>query len=225
MIKLLIVEDDTNLSFLIKRKLMKLGDYSIETAEDGRSGLLALNNFKPDIIVTDLEMSGMDGNQMIEQIRSKSNSIPIIVLTGKIEFLKQSGANMYLKKPFEVTQLDLNIRSLLLQSGVGAAVTSYKIGSLEFDIPGRCVRNSSGGETKISPTAARVLEMLCKQMGNVVDRRTILGTIWGDPDNEYVAHNLNVQINNLRAVLKEDAGVTIENLRGTGFVLRVTEHS
>lgn len=221
MIKLLIVEDDTNLSFLIKRKLQKLGDYSIECAEDGKAGLIALSNFKPDIIVTDLEMSGMDGNQMIEQIRSRSNDIPIIVLTGKIEFLKQSGANMYLKKPFEVTQLDLNIRSLMALRGYGASVTSYKIGSLVFDIPQRCVRSSSGSETKISPTAARILEMLCKNMGSVVERRTILGTIWGDPDNEYVAHNLNVQINNLRAALKEDASVTIENLRGTGFMLKV----
>ncbi len=220
MIKLLIVEDDTNLSFLIKRKLQKLGDYSIETAPDGRAGLLALNNFKPDIIVTDLEMSEMDGNKMIEQIRSKSNTIPIIVLTGKIEFLKQSGANMYLKKPFDVTQLDLNIRSLLHQSGIVNNVTSYKIGSLEFDIPHRCIRSSAGQESKISPTAARILEMLCKQKGRMVDRRTILGTIWGDPDNEYVAHNLNVQINNLRAVLKEDPSVMIENLRGTGFILK-----
>ena len=86
MIKLLIVEDDTNLSFLIKRKLLKLGDYSIECAKDGKEGLLAINNFRPNIIVTDLEMEGMDGNQMIEQIRKKSNDIPIIVLTGKVEF-------------------------------------------------------------------------------------------------------------------------------------------
>ena len=220
MIKLLIVEDDTNLSFLIKRKLLTLGDYIIECAKDGKEGLLLLNNFKPDIIVTDLEMSVMDGNTMIQKIREKSNEIPIIVLTGKMEFLKQSGANMYLKKPFEVVQLDLNIRSLLMQRGLGTSVSQYQLGSLVFDIPSRSVK-SAESETKISPTAAKILEMLCRNMGKVVDRKSILGTIWGDADNEYVAHNLNVQVNNLRSVLKSDQRVVIENLRGTGFVLKV----
>ena len=130
MIRLLIVEDDTNLSFLIKRKLEKQGDYIVETAIDGREGLKAIAAFRPDIVVSDLEMGdGMDGNTMIERIRETKNDIPIIVLTGKMEFLKQSGANMYLKKPFNVQQLDLNIKSMLQQKGIGTeSDNTYKIG-------------------------------------------------------------------------------------------------
>lgn len=220
MIKVLIVEDDPNLSFLIKRKLEKSGDYQIECSQDGEEGLRMINNFRPDVIVTDLEMPKVDGNQMIEKIRSKSNDVPIIVLTGKLEFLKQSGANVYLKKPFDMTQLDLNIRSLLLQKGVGSSVKSYKIGKFEFDVSSRQII-LDGVKNKISPTAAKILEMLCRDMGKVVERKTIQGTIWGNPDNEYVAHNLNVQVNNLRAVFKDDPSIVIENLRGTGLVLKI----
>ncbi len=220
MIKLLIVEDDTNLSFLIKRKLLKSGDYEIFCAENGKKGLLALSQFKPDIIVTDLEMEEMDGNQMIEQIRSKSNNIPIIVLTGKMEFLKQSGANVYLKKPFDVTQLDLNIRSLLMQKGVGGSVSSYTIGKYIF-IPKE--RTISIGENvqKIPPTTTKILEMLCAEKGKVVDRKVIQGTIWGIPDGDiYVAHNLNVQINKIRQLFKDDPSIEIENLKKTGLILK-----
>ncbi|MBO7562980.1 MAG: response regulator transcription factor [Bacteroidales bacterium] len=221
MIRLLIVEDDTNLSFLIKKKLEKQGDYIVETAIDGKEGLKAIASFRPDIVVSDLEMGeGMDGNTMIEKIRSASNDIPIIVLTGKMEFLKQSGANMYLKKPFNVQQLDLNIKSLLQQKGIGTqSDNSYKIGKFTFDTTSR--RLIIGDEEiRITPTGAKVLEMLCREIGKCVDRKKIQGTIWGDYDNESISHNLDVQIDKLRGALKADPDVSIEIIKKTGIILK-----
>ncbi|MBP5693620.1 MAG: response regulator transcription factor [Bacteroidales bacterium] len=221
MIRLLIVEDDTNLSFLIKKKLEKQGDYTVETAIDGKEGLKALASFRPDIIVSDLEMGdGMDGNSMIEKIRESSNDIPIIVLTGKMEFLKQSGANMYLKKPFNVQQLDLNIKSLLQQKGIGTeSDNSYKIGKFTFDTSARRLILGDA-ETRITPTGAKVLEMLCREMGKCVDRKKIQGTIWGDYDNDSISHNLDVQIDKLRGALKADPDVSIEIIKKTGIILK-----
>ena len=221
MIRLLIVEDDTNLSFLIKRKLEKQGDYTVETAVDGKEGLKAIASFRPDIIVSDLEMGdGMDGNTMIEKIRTANNDIPIIVLTGKMEFLKQSGANMYLKKPFNVQQLDLNIKSLLQQKGIGTqSENTYKIGKFTFDTSAR--RLILGDEEiRVTPTGAKVLEMLCREMGKCVDRKKIQGTIWGDYDNESISHNLDVQIDKLRGALKADPDVSIEIIKKTGIILK-----
>ncbi|MBP5391840.1 MAG: response regulator transcription factor [Bacteroidales bacterium] len=221
MIRLLIVEDDTNLSFLIKRKLEKQGDYIVETAVDGKEGLKAIASFRPDIVVSDLEMGdGMDGNTMIEKIRTANNDIPIIVLTGKMEFLKQSGANMYLKKPFNVQQLDLNIKSLLQQKGIGTqSDNTYKIGKFTFDTSAR--RLILGDEeTRVTPTGAKVLEMLCREMGKCVDRKKIQGTIWGDYDNESISHNLDVQIDKLRGALKADPSVSIEIIKKTGIILK-----
>ena len=221
MIRLLIVEDDTNLSFLIKRKLEKQGDYTVETAVDGKEGLKAIAAFRPDIIVSDLEMGdGMDGNTMIEKIRTANNDIPIIVLTGKMEFLKQSGANMYLKKPFNVQQLDLNIKSLLQQKGIGTqSENTYKIGKFTFDTSAR--RLILGDEEiRVTPTGAKVLEMLCREMGKCVDRKKIQGTIWGDYDNESISHNLDVQIDKLRGALKADPDVSIEIIKKTGIILK-----
>ena len=221
MIRLLIVEDDTNLSFLIKRKLEKQGDYIVETAVDGKEGLKAIAAFRPDIVVSDLEMGdGMDGNTMIEKIRTANNDIPIIVLTGKMEFLKQSGANMYLKKPFNVQQLDLNIKSLLQQKGIGTqSENTYKIGKFTFDTSAR--RLILGDEEiRVTPTGAKVLEMLCREMGKCVDRKKIQGTIWGDYDNDSISHNLDVQIDKLRGALKADPSVSIEIIKKTGIILK-----
>ena len=221
MIRLLIVEDDTNLSFLIKKKLEKQGDYMVETAMDGKEGLRLITSFRPAIVVSDLEMGdGMDGNTMIERIRETKNDIPIIVLTGKMEFLKQSGANMYLKKPFNVQQLDLNIKSLLQQKGIGTeSDNSYKIGKFTFDTSAR--RLILGDEEiRVTPTGAKVLEMLCREMGKCVDRKKIQGTIWGDYDNESISHNLDVQIDKLRGALKADPDVSIEIIKKTGIILK-----
>lgn len=221
MIRLLIVEDDTNLSFLIKKKLEKQGDYMVETAVDGKEGLRLITSFRPDIVVSDLEMGdGMDGNTMIERIRETKNDIPIIVLTGKMEFLKQSGANMYLKKPFNVQQLDLNIKSLLQQKGIGTeSNNSYKIGKFTFDTSAR--RLILGDEEiRVTPTGAKVLEMLCREMGKCVDRKKIQGTIWGDYDNDSISHNLDVQIDKLRGALKADPDVSIEIIKKTGIILK-----
>ena len=221
MIRLLIVEDDTNLSFLIKKKLEKQGDYIVETAIDGKEGLKAIAAFRPDIVVSDLEMGdGMDGNTMIERIRETKNDIPIIVLTGKMEFLKQSGANMYLKKPFNVQQLDLNIKSMLQQKGIGTeSDNTYKIGKFTFDTSAR--RLILGDEEiRVTPTGAKVLEMLCREMGKCVDRKKIQGTIWGDYDNESISHNLDVQIDKLRGALKADPDVSIEIIKKTGIILK-----
>ncbi len=221
MIRLLIVEDDTNLSFLIKKKLERQGDYVVETASDGQQGLRALASFRPDILVSDLEMGdGMDGNTMIEKIRATKNDIPIIVLTGKMEFLKQSGADMYLKKPFNTQQLDLNIKSMLRQRGIGTeSENTYKIGSLTFDTSSRRLL-TDGQEIRITPTGAKVLEILCRQMGECVERKKIQATIWGDYNNDSISHNLDVQIDKLRNALKADPGVSIEIIKKTGIILR-----
>ena len=221
MIRLLIVEDDTNLSLLIKKKLERQGDYIVETASDGKEGLKAVNSFRPDIIVSDLEMGdGMDGNTMIEKIRSSNNDIPIIVLTGKMEFLKQSGANMYLKKPFNTQQLDLNIKSMLRQKGIGTeSDNTYKIGRFTFDTAFRRLIMDNQ-EIRVTPTGAKVLEMLCRQMGECVDRKKIQGTIWGDYNNDSISHNLDVQIDKLRGALRADPDVSIEIIKKTGIILK-----
>ncbi len=223
MIKVLIVEDDANLSLMIKLRLGKLGGYKIETAPDGEAGLRALANFRPDIVVTDLEMNRMDGNAMVEEIRRRKNDTPVIVLTGRADLLKATGANAYLTKPFDVRQLDLNIKALLKYSEPGDFAGSYPIGAYAFEPARRTLIFNGEGEPSeqlIPPTASRILEMLCREKGQCVERKKILGTIWGDAESEYNSHNLDVQIDKLRRALKGDPSVSIEIIRKTGIVLK-----
>ncbi len=225
MIKVLIVEDDANLSLMIKLRLGKLGSYKIEAASDGEMGLKALTNFRPDIIVTDLEMNKMDGNAMVEEIRRRKNDTPVIVLTGRADLLRATGANAYLTKPFDVRQLDLNIKALLNYSESGESGGTYKIGKYIFEPARRTLvlNDIEPLEQLVPPTAARILEMLCKEKGQCVERKKILGTVWGDAENEYNSHNLDVQVDKLRRALKGDPSVSIEIIRKTGIVLKETK--
>ena len=72
----------------------------------------------------------------------------------------------------------------------------------------------------MTPTGAKVLEMLCREMGKCVDRKKIQGTIWGDYDNDSISHNLDVQIDKLRGALKADPDVSIEIIKKTGIILK-----
>ena len=75
-------------------------------------------------------------------------------------------------------------------------------------------------EIRVTPTGAKVLEMLCREKGKCVDRKKIQGTIWGDYDNDSISHNLDVQIDKLRGALKADPAVSIEIIKKTGIILK-----
>lgn len=224
MIRVLVVEDDANLSLMIKLRLEKLGHYRVERASDGELGLRALANFRPDIVITDLEMRNMDGNAMVEELRRRKSDIPVIVLTGRADLLRHTGANAYLTKPFDVLQLDLNIKALLKIGADGTPGITYRIGRYTFDTARRTLILNGDGEVSeqlVQPTASKILEMLCREMGSCVERKKILGTIWGDAENEYISHNLDVQIDKIRRALKGDPSVSIETIRKTGIILKV----
>ena len=119
MIRVLFVEDDSGLRFIVKSELEKvIGGYEVTLAPDGKKGLDTFASVHPDVVVTDVDMPVMDGNTMAAMIRKKNPDIPIIILSGLTEsddFKKgyASGIDTYLKKPYTKEQLDGQIKSLL----------------------------------------------------------------------------------------------------------------
>jgi DNA-binding response OmpR family regulator len=119
MIKLLLVEDDVNLVYIIKSSFeIIIGGYEVKTAANGAEGLACLKEFHPDIIVSDIEMPVMNGLEMVKKIRQTDKDIPIVFTTGKmmpkdVTAGYEAGVNNYIKKPFMPEELDAHIKALI----------------------------------------------------------------------------------------------------------------
>ncbi|MDR1406730.1 MAG: response regulator transcription factor [Tannerella sp.] len=226
MIKVLLVEDDPNMSYIIRSGLEDIiGGYEVVAAENGAGGLELLASEMPDIIVSDIEMPGMDGYSMVRAIRLKDEKIPVIFATARVKPSDvssgyDSGADMYIKKPFTPEELDGHIRSLLRLKGEIAAGTkthTYIIGSYTFQYEHYTL--TGGTEPRIlTAREAEILKMLCERKGDVVSREAILNRIWDHAD-FYTSRSLDVFISKLRDYLKDDKSVTIKVMKGVGIIL------
>lgn len=131
MIRLLLVEDDANLSYIIQGGLEDMiGGYEVTIAGNGKEGLETYRQMKPDIIVADIEMPVMDGYEMVRRIRETDQEIPILFSSARVspkDVVKgyELGVNNYVKKPFLPEELDAHVRALL----------RMKLGATEEDIP------------------------------------------------------------------------------------------
>lgn len=225
MIKVLFVEDDSGLRFIVKSELENvIGGYEVTLAADGKKGLEIFASFCPDIIVTDVDMPVMDGNEMSSVIRKKNPDIPIIILSGLTEsddFKKgyAAGIDTYLKKPFTKEQLDGQIKSLLRRTNREKSIYIFNIGQYTFDKSKNVLVSDAGAQIKLTPKEAEVLEILCRHKGSIVERSTIMNHIWGE-DDYFTSRSLDNHILKLRKLLEGDAAVKIETYKRTGLMLR-----
>ena len=225
-IKLLIVDDKLEEYEVTIDSLELTGNYTIMTAENGLAGIEACRQFKPDIIVTDMDMPKMNGAEMVKKLRESGCKIPIIMLTG-LEDSKtfgvsfRSGTTNFLQKPVSAAKLDMYIKALL--ELVDSQDTNCKdsgliqIGLYTFDSENNLL---TLGEESQNLTAFenRLLKMLCDHTGNVVKRIDILQEIWLDTD-DYKARSLDVFVGKLRDHLKKDPSVEILTVKGVGLKL------
>ncbi|MCI1720794.1 MAG: response regulator transcription factor [Bacteroidales bacterium] len=234
MIKVLFVEDDSGLRFIVKSELEKvIGGYEVTLAPDGKKGLESFAAVCPDVVVTDVDMPVMDGNAMAAMIRKRNPDVPIIILSGLTEsndFKKgyASGVDTYLKKPFTKEQLDGQIKSLLRRANSDKSIYLFKIGHYTFDRSKNVlmfntseekVDNADSSDIKLTPKEADVLEVLCKHKGSIVERSNLMNQVWG-ADDYFTSRSLDNHILKLRRLLERDAAVKIETYKRTGLMLR-----
>lgn len=119
MVKLLLVEDDPSLSYIVQGGLKDMiGGYEVVTAANGEEGLAQWREHHPDVIVSDIEMSVMDGYEMVKRIRETDGETPVLFSSARISLKDvvkgyEVGANNYIKKPFLPEELDAHIQALL----------------------------------------------------------------------------------------------------------------
>lgn len=226
--RILLVEDDTNLGFVIQDTLRMQG-YKVHLCPDGKEGLMQFNKESYDLCLLDVMMPKKDGFELAKDIRKIDPDVPIVFLTAKgmqedkVEgFL--SGADDYITKPFSSEEFLLRIKAILRRTGSREpeAPTVYTIGEFEFDHQN--YRLSRGGEEaqKLTKKEAEILKLLCEHMDRVLERELIANLVWGD-DSYFVGRSMDVFITKLRKYLRPDERVAITNIHGVGFKLEVKD--
>jgi DNA-binding response OmpR family regulator len=219
---ILLAEDDTDLRNILSQYL-EIQGFTILQAENGK---LALDIFKEehvDICILDVMMPVMDGFTLAKKIRSLDQYMPVIFLTAKnqkedrIKGLK-IGADDYITKPFEVEELILRIKNILRRSGrVGAE--PVQIGGFEFRFDELTLKGYDQ-EHQMTLKEADLLKYLLVNKNRVMKREQILKDLWGD-DDYFLGRSMDVFITRLRKYLKPESKVSLDNVRGVGFILRL----
>jgi two-component system KDP operon response regulator KdpE len=225
----LVVDDEPAIARLVRAKLQAEG-YAVITADRGEKALDLLEDERPDLIVLDLMMPGIDGFETLRRIRTQSQ-VPVIMLTarsGDADRLKgfSGGADDYVTKPFNPDELAARIAAVLRRTAGSAPAggrTVLRYPGVEIDLERRRV-TVSGEEVRLSRTEWELLSQLAGNAGRVMMHGELLTRIWG-PEFRDEAHYLRTWISRLRAKLEADPATPdlITTFPGLGYRLEAPE--
>jgi DNA-binding response OmpR family regulator len=230
MIKLLVVEDDDNLRYVIEDGLQfTVGGYEVLTAEDGEEGLRMWKEYHPDVILTDVDMPNMNGFEMVGYIRERDRETPILFISGcrtsvDVTTGYKVGANNYIKKPFSPEELHAHIQALIRMKNdirMKNENNLRKIGNFILDAERGMLKLEASKTISLTGREAQILQELCINKGEVVKRTILLEKFWdikGGTD-FYASRSLDVMINKLRKKLQDDPCVQIQVVKGIGIML------
>ena len=227
-VKILLVEDDASLGYIISDQL-KMDGYNVTLCIDGAEGFKRFNEEQFHLCIFDVMMPKKDGFTLAKDIRKMDKKIPILFLTAKsndedkIAGFK-AGGDDYLTKPFNAEELQLRVAAMLRRVDIAPEkedASIYKIGDYIFDANNFKLSHANF-EKNLTKKEAKILIFLCKFMNTVVARDIILNGVWGQND-YFVGRSLDVFITKLRKYLKEDDKIQIQNVHGIGFKLEIGE--
>ena len=217
--RILIVEDDLDILRLLTRELEDAG-FEVLAFDSGMRGLSAVRESEPDLVILDLGLPDLSGQEIARRVR-RTGDTPIIILTAadevgtKVEMLN-AGADDYLAKPFHVQELLARINVQLRKRTLGSA---QKIGDMTIDPVRRQVLWGEE-EVKLSPREYELLAYLAGQPGRVYSRKEIETNVWGE-DLPPSSNVVDVHIANIRGKLREVGGYgVIRTVRGVGYALK-----
>ena len=220
--RLLLVEDDASIREIVSIGLKAAG-FRVATAMDGRQGLASARSGGFDAVILDVMLPSLDGFEVCREIR-KVSRVPIVMLTARTDLIDvvvglESGADDYVKKPFELPELIARLRAVLRRAAAPAEDTQIAAGRLEIDPAGFTVRRD-GIEVSLTATEFRLLVELARRPGQVFTRELLLQRVW---DYEYLgeSHLVDVAIQRLRAKVEDDPShpALIKTVRGVGYRL------
>ncbi|MFT3942052.1 response regulator [Rhodopseudomonas sp.] len=204
-IKVLVIDDEPPIRKLLRMGLGSQG-YEVIEASNGKLALQAMANTPPDLVVLDLGLPDLPGHELLRQIRSQSEAVPIVVLSsrgdeaGKVEAL-DLGADDYVTKPFGMDELLARLRAALRhQLQVQGERPLFRVGDLSVDLVRRIVKLGDK-EVRLSPKEYDLLRVLVQHAGKVLTHKFLLHELWDElTDAQY----LRVYVRQLRQKIEPD---------------------
>ena len=221
--RILIVEDDVQIAQFVKKGLEEVG-YAVDHAVEGDRGLSLALNEPYDAAVVDVMLPGLDGLSLIEAMRRRGVSTPVLILSARrtvddrVRGL-QRGGDDYLTKPFAFAELLARVQALLRRRDGGREPMQLTVGPLSIDLLRREVRR---GEDilDLQPREFSLLEYLMRNSGRVVTKTMIVQHVW-DFDFDPQTNVVEVLVHRLRSKVDQDfEPKLIHTVRGVGYVLR-----
>lgn len=230
--KLLLVEDDPSLGYVIKDNLSEAG-YKVTWCKDGEEGFEEFYKGKFDICILDVMLPKKDGFTLASDIRQLNTHTPIIFLSAKSQELDKligfkKGGDDYLTKPFIMEELLARIAAVLKRSynshvknGKSKEQEVFQFGGCVFNYPSLSL-NTPKNEYRLTVKESELLRMLCIHQNQTLPRSLALKLIWGK-DDYFLGRSMDVFITRLRKYFKDDDSIQILNETGIGFCLKVSE--
>ena len=210
MTRILVVEDNPDLAFGLRNNL-EIEGYDVAVAADGNVGLERARTERPDLVVLDLMLPGLDGFRVLRSLREEGNAVPVLVLTArgeesdKVRGLKL-GADDYVTKPFGVLELLARVEAVLRRSGRdagnGTGGGPLRFGDVQVETQTREVRR--GGQlVPLTPMEFDLLVALLRRRGAVASRLELLKEVWGHQA-AVLTRTVDTHVGELRRKLESD---------------------
>lgn len=220
--KLLLVEDEEELSAIVAKGLRKRG-YAVDTAYDGEEALACYEINEYDLIILDLNLPKLDGLEVLQEIRAHDTAMKVLILSARSRIEDRvrgldCGANDYLIKPFDFMELEARVRTLLRVSFLQTP-SVLSCGSLELDTRTKTV---TAGGTLISFTKKEyaILEYLFLHKSCVISAEQLIEHVW-DSETDLFSNSLKYHIHAIKKKLGDGSACAalLRNIRGQGYIL------
>jgi heavy metal response regulator len=224
--RVLIVEDEKRIQDFLSRGLESAG-YAVDAAMDGNTGVEMVHATEYDLIILDLNLPDIDGLQVLQKIRNRKSSPPVLILSARdavedrVKGL-ELGADDYLVKPFAFVEMLARVRALLRRGQ--PTPERLQVGDLQLD----CIRRKvtrSNENIELAPKEFSILEYMMRNRGRPLSRTMIVEHVW-DMDYDGLTNIVDVYIRHLRSKIDDKfEAKMIHTVRGIGYMLDIPEKS